>query len=175
MKRLILAATTLGALTGCLDYDRVTMSFDTKKLRGELVYKNLVSDDPTSIDADYEELVRYRDSPQLEGEHPGWMNVSKALYEQDGQLNGRVTFEVASLADAGIYKHDRRSPSVYCSDEVVLWTNGQDISDALPGCVAWNRRTRVLQVELGDGTAAGSTSLLGNWHRETGGALRPPG
>ena len=97
MKRLLMAT-----LTGCLDYERMHLRFDVKKLHGEVVYKNLVSDDPSSVDADYAELVRFRDTPQLEADNPGWHNVTKALYEEDGQLHGRVSFEVGTLADGPV-------------------------------------------------------------------------
>ncbi len=167
MKKLLFSTTALLALTGCLDYDRMFLRFDTKALTGEIVYRNLVSDDPSTLEADYQELVRYRDTNQLESENPGWKNVEKELYEEDGQLHGRVTFAVDDLAGAHIYKHDRRSAYIYCAGDTVLWTNGRDISDALQGCVAWNRRTKVLEVELGDGVAPNAISLLESWTQET--------
>jgi len=163
MKRLLAITLMSAPLTACLDFERMTMSFDVKSLSAELEYINLVSDNPESVEDDFQELLRYLGEPVLKQENPGWGNIEKELYEIDGQLNGKVSYEVASLADAGIYKHDRRSPYVYCTDDVVLRTNGRDISHALSGCVAWSRRTKVLEVELGDGVAAGSASLLGRW------------
>lgn len=163
MKRLLAIILMSAPLTACLDFERMTMRFDLKSLSGELEYINLVSDNPESVEQDFQELLRYVNEPVLKQENPGWGNINKELYEVDGQLNGRVTYEVISLADAGIYKHDRRSPYIYCADSVVLRTNGRDISHTLDGCVAWDRKTKVLELELGDGVAAESTSLLGHW------------
>jgi len=169
MKQLLFATTGLLALTGCLDYDRMILRFDTKTLSGEIVYRNLVSDDPSTLDADYEELARHRDTPQLESQNPGWKKVEKELYEEDEQLHGRVTFSVDDLAGAHIYQHDRRSPYIYCSGDAVLWSNGRDISHALEGCVAWNRRAKTLEVEFGDGVSPNAISLLSKWQQEGSG------
>jgi len=164
MKRLVLPVLSLLVAPGCLEVETISFSFDLSSMTGELRYIDIRSDSESNADEDYAKLVTdYVEGGALEKDHPGWTITSKELYEADGVLNGRVRFAFRTLDSVHIYKHDKKSPYIFCADETVVSTNGTDISDVLDDCVVWERKQKELEVSMAGGTgkADGSVSLLG--------------
>ena len=78
----------------------------------------------------FQQLIEfYLEGTQLEAEKPGFRNVRKQLYEEDGMLVGEVTFDFDSLSVVRLYKFDEDSPFMYfvgspLSSELLVETNG---------------------------------------------------
>ena len=147
-------------ISGCVQFQQVVMKFDMKAGTGEFRYLNLTSDGSAEAGTDFRELIeKYLQGMELETQYKLWTNVKKELYEEDGKLNGVVTFAFADPAATLIYKHDKKSPYIFCAgaESEILTSNGKDISKVMPGCVAWERKIKVLELTV---AGAGATSGL---------------
>lgn len=108
------------AVAGCLSADRkeiiLTVRPDSSG-SARIVFHNLVSVDERSHDAsigDYEELVRrYLKGSKFEDYSPLFLNFKKRLFEENGVLNGEVTFEFSHYEDVGLYRYNGRGPWMY--------------------------------------------------------------
>lgn len=162
--RLPAALPALFLLTACLESEEETWRFDLEAKTGELSFRDLRARDEAPETALAALIVDFVQGQQIEGEHPGWRDVHKELVEVDGRLDGRLRFRFEAPDQAGLYQHDKKSPWIWCSQDRsdhILRTNGQDISAVLPGCVAWDRKARVLEVTLADPPAEGASAPLG--------------
>ena len=108
------------------------------------------SDDTTDVSADdFNHLIGvYLNGTELEEQNPGWRNVQKRLYEENGVLCGEVSFEFDSLADVWLFRFDHASPLMYYigtdpTAEEVLKTNGTFRPETMP-VIFWTDSTRVL-------------------------------
>ena len=118
-------------------------------------FLNILSeaDDTLDISADdFRQLMEfYVQGTQLEKENPGYHNVKKRLYEQDGMLCGEVTFTFDSLSALRIYKYDKDSPYMYfvgspLSSEQFVDANGTFGQDWMP-VVFWPKDMRELYLK----------------------------
>lgn len=165
MKKLVLGAVLIGICTACPKVERKVFTFDLKKNTGVLYFENVVTDSPGEADSDFmtivEEVIQ---GTKLEEEYKGWRIAEKELYENEGRLDGKITFTFDDLGDAGLYKHDKKSGIVWCSsrseDQTLVATNGKRIDDVLPGCVAWDRKATKLSVTVKTGTLMGGEQPL---------------
>ena len=100
----------------------------------------------------FQQLIEfYLEGTQLEAENPGFRNVRKQLYEEDGMLVGEVTFDFDSLSVVRLYKFDEDSTFMYfvgspLSSEVLVETNGSFGRDWMH-VVFWEKDTRDLYVK----------------------------
>jgi len=124
---------------------------------GEATIKfvNILSeaDDTTDIsNDDFQQLIElYLNGNQLESENPGFHNVKKRLYEENGVLVGEITFTFDSLATVRLYQFDKESPYMYfvgspLSSEQLVETNGTFARDWMP-VVFWPKETTELYVK----------------------------
>lgn len=146
------------ALIGCLTVESKEYHI---KLRtdhsGEATIKfiNIMSeaDDTTDISHDdFHQLIDlYLLGTQLEKDNPGFRNVKKRLYEQDGVLVGEVSMTFDSLAALRLFKFNAESPYMYfvgnpLSSEQFVETNGIYGRDWMP-MVFWPKDTRDLYLK----------------------------
>lgn len=172
----MLAALSL-LLTACLEVEEERWTFDLSAGTGAIQFKDIRAPSAAPETGLAGLVVEYLLGTTLEKEHPGWTQVEKALLETDGRLDGQVRFSFAQPADAGLYRHDKKSPWIWCASDRkarILRTNGEDISAVLPGCVAWSRKEKRLEVSLAgaqvDRDSQGDSddeavSLLPTWKR----------
>jgi hypothetical protein len=152
---LLAGAFILLCFSGCLTVEskeyRIKLKSDTS---GEATIKfiNIVSesDDTTDISTeDFDQLIEfYLEGNQLEKENPGYTNVRKRLYEENGILVGEITFDFDSLAVVRLFRYDEKSPFMYfvgnpLSAEQYVESNGLFGPDWLP-VVFWHSGTRDL-------------------------------
>ncbi|MBT3222821.1 MAG: hypothetical protein HN348_27405 [Proteobacteria bacterium] len=161
-ERLLLVAALLIASTACLEYEKKVYIFDLKNKTAELRFENIVSDSAEKADSDFMELVNdYVKGTKLETNNPQWRVSSKELLENDGQLNGIVKFSFDSLADAGIYQHDKKSPYIFCVNKgEIVSTNAKSIDHILKGCVALDRKGKTLEVTVKADDVSGDEQSL---------------
>lgn len=136
----------LGALTipGCLTVEskeyRIILRSDNSG-EATIRFVNIMSesDDTTDVAADdFQQLIEfYLEGTQLENENPGFRNVKKRLFEQQGVLMGEISFTFDSLGAVRLFRFDRSSPYMYfsgspLSSEQLIETNGTRGPDWLP-------------------------------------------
>jgi len=153
MIRLLPPVGTVGVLAivlaGCLTVEskeyRIRINPD---LSGEATIRfvNILSESEDTLDItadDFQQLSQfYLEGTQLEKENPGFKNVRKRLYEQNGVLMGEVSFSFDSISAVRIFRFDRSSPFMYfvgspLSAEQLVETNGIRGPDWMP-VVFWN-------------------------------------
>lgn len=170
MPRRFLAVLVLGT-TGCPEYEHKTYRFDLAAGTAEVRFVDLRTTTDVSEVAAFGSLVEaYLVGSGVEEGHAGWKNVTKELVEEGDRLDGVVRFGFDAPGAAGIYKHDKKSPWIWCAEdrsEIVEKTNGKDISAVLPGCVAFDRKAKVLEIQTGvkDDDPTGEASLVAAWKR----------
>ncbi len=165
MKRLLFTVGLLALAVGCPKIERKTYTFDVKKGEGTVRFVNIVTDDASKADGDFMEIVsKFVQGTELEEKNPGWRVGSKTLFEESGRLDGLVSFTFDDPAKAGLYKHDKKSPWIWCASrdesETVVATNGERLEPALPGCVAWDRKATSLEVTVKAGEMMGNERTL---------------
>jgi hypothetical protein len=146
------------ALSGCLTVEtkeyRVTLKTDHS---GEAVIKfiNLLSEADDTLDIssdDFQQLTEfYFQGTQLEKENPGFGNVRKRLYEENGVLVGEVAFSFDSLQVIRMFKYDGESPFMYfvgspLSAEQLVESNGEFGREWMP-VVFWPGETREFYIK----------------------------
>lgn len=167
MFRRLAAVTVLLAIgAACPQVERKVYRFDVKARTGTLQFVNIVTDSPEEADDDFLLMLdKVVEGTEIEESHPGWRITDKSLVPEGDRLDGRIAFTFDTLEDAGLFKHDKKSPYVWCvardKDESILATNGRRIAP-LPGCVVWDRKETVLEVTVKP------SSMMG-----TGQSLRP--
>lgn len=112
----ILASAGLG---GCLTAERkeiVLKVNDDGSGTGSITFYNIMSAEEgkdVSL-SDYTELVNnYLKGTKFEDYYPQFLDFSKRLYEQDGKLNGEITFSFLHYEDAGLYRYQNKGPWMY--------------------------------------------------------------
>ena len=172
---LLLAACSL-FLSSCLTVGtkeyRITIRPDNS---GEATIKfvNILSEADDTVDVteeDFHQLIEfYLRGNQLEKDNPGFRNVKKRLYEENGSLVGEIRFTFDSLATVRLFQFNSTSPYMYfvgspLSSEQLIESNGSYGRDWMP-VVFWPRETRELYVKtrvVSD--ALYQTSLLPLYH-----------
>lgn len=152
---LSLAAITL---CGCLTVEtkeyRITLKSNHS---GEAVIKfiNLLSEADDTLDIsrdDFRQLTEfYLQGTQLEKDNPGFSNVRKRLYEENGVLTGEVTFTFDSLGVIRLFQYDKESPFMYfvgspLSSEQLMESNGTFGREWMP-VVFWPKETREFYIK----------------------------
>jgi hypothetical protein len=116
---------------------------------------NILSETDDSIDIsqdDFKQLIEfYLEGSQLEKENPGFHNVKKRLFEQDGALVGEVSFTFDSLSAVRVFRYDEGSPYMYftgnpLSTEQLVETNGTLGPEWMPA-IFWNDGAQELYVK----------------------------
>lgn len=164
VRRLVPVAVLVALGTACPQVERKVYRFDVKAMTGTLRFVNIVTDSPEDADDDFLHILdNVVEGTEIEEAHPGWRVTEKTLQAEGGKLNGHIAFSFDDLDDAGIFKHDKKSPFVWCTsredDETIVSTNGTRI-DALPGCVAWDKKAKVLEVTVKSATLLGGEQSL---------------
>lgn len=151
-------------LTACPEVERVKLTVDRKAKTLELVYEGLRSDDPDKAEEDLASFVKMITESPDAGEDTTYNVVSSEFYEADGRLDAKMNATFDDLESIGFYRHDRRSPTLFCvdrnSDQSIVSTNGKNLQGVLPGCVAWDRKVNDLTVTIGTQLDEDSYSLL---------------
>lgn len=172
--------------SGCLEIGRMTYRFDLATGRGMLVLEDIGTDDASKALDDFATLVNeYVLGDRVQDEHPGWRVGDRRLFENEGRLDGVVTFGFDDPADAMLYQHDKKSARLWCADrsEEVIATSGT-IVPMYPACVMFDRKAKTLEVTVTTSTDASEhtrTSLLPQfqgWDNQpvsTGGGSGAPG
>lgn len=145
-------------LTGCLTAEykeyRIRLKNDHTG-EATIRFRNIISesDDTSDVSADdFRQLVdSYLKGTRLEGDQPGFRNVRKRLFEEDGVLVGELTFSFDSLSVVRIFRYDRESPFMYfvgnpLSSEQLVETNGTYGRDWMP-VVFWPKDASELYVK----------------------------
>jgi hypothetical protein len=120
-----------------------------------ITFINIMSESDDTLDnsqEDFQHLVDfYLQGSELEKQNPGFRNVRKRLYEEDGMLNGELTLTFDSLAALRLFKFDKNSPYMYfvgspLSAEQFVESNGTFGRDWMP-VVFWEPDARELYVK----------------------------
>lgn len=146
-----LAFLTSGCLTVEYKEYRVTLKSDHS---GEATIRfiNILSESDDSVDVsreDFRQLIEfYLEGSNLERENPGFHNVKKRLFEQDGQLVGELSFTFDSLSTVRLFRYNHGSPIMYfvgnpLTSEQLIESNGERGPDWMP-VVFWERGAREL-------------------------------
>jgi len=164
MRKLVFLTALLGIATACPKVEKKVYSFDLKAKTGQLSFENIVTDSPETGNNDFMDIVnKVIRGSKLEEEHPGWNITEKKLYENEGHLDGKMSFRFTDPSAAGLYKHDKKSPYIWCAsrdeEETIVSTNGMLIVE-LPGCVAWDRKTTQLSVTVRTASLTGAEQPL---------------
>lgn len=165
MRQILFVTALLALATACPKVERKVYVFDMKARTGVLKFENIVTDSPETQNNDFMEIVnQVIRGTKLEEEHPGWRIGKKELVEAEGRLDGVMEFTFDDARGAGLYQHDKKSGYVWCTsrneEETIVSTNGTRLDDVLPGCVAWDRKTAVLEVTVRSATMAGGEKPL---------------
>ena len=111
------------------------------------------ADDTVDISKDdFQQLIEfYLHGEQIEKENPGFHNVRKRLYEQDGMLVGELTMTFDSLSALRLFKFDRESPYMYfvgspLSSEQYVESNGTFGREWMP-VIFWPKDARELYLK----------------------------
>lgn len=99
-------------------------------------------------------VVYYLRGTQFEEQNPGFHNIRKRLYEDDGKLVGEIQFTFDSLEAVNLFRFDAASPYMYYVgtdffSEELAETNGIYKRDIMPvifwpvGTTEFSLRTRV--------------------------------
>ena len=116
---ILLAIVCAAGMSGCLTAERKEIIYTLKpdgSGSGKVTFYNIMSAEEgkdVSLN-DYTELVnRYLKGTKFEDYYPQYFNFNKRLYEQDGKLNGEITFDFQHYEDAGLYRHENKGPWMY--------------------------------------------------------------
>lgn len=165
-------------MTSCLTVEKKEYTYEiTGDNSGKLTirYINILSvmDDGNDVSAaDFQELLdKYIDGDQIAQDFPAAVNITKRLYEDNGQLCGEVTLDFPDLSAARLYQYDKKSPvmmsisSAYDS-ETYIESNGSYGNDYMP-VVFWPSGSRKMmvttQVTTPDETAMSLLEAYRNW------------
>jgi hypothetical protein len=143
---------------GCLTVEskeyRIRLNPD---LSGEatILFVNILSESEDTLDIsadDFQQLIEfYVEGTQLEKDNPGYRNVRKRLFEEDGMLMGEIVFSFDSISAVRLFRYDHSGPLMYfagspLSAEQLVETNGTRGPDWMP-VVFWNREATELYVK----------------------------
>jgi hypothetical protein len=149
-------------LGGCPEIGRITYRFDLERGAGSLSFEDIGTDDPASSQADFAQIVNeWVLGSKVQDEHPNWRVGERKIFEKDGRLDGLVLFTFETPGDAGLYKHDRKSPYLWCASEgeTVISTSGTMVP-MYPACVVFDRKARTAEVTVTNATGLGTRTSL---------------
>ena len=146
-------------LTACPTYESMKLAVQPKAKTFTLTYMGIGTSDPDDADEDFRKVL----TTVFDEEEDGIEVTSSSLEEVGGKLVGEVSGTYRTLEDLGIYKHDRKSPYLFCADGKYGQGIGETNGTAVPthtDCVVWDRKAKDLRVTLDLGESEGATSLL---------------
>jgi hypothetical protein len=151
-----LASMTL--LVGCLTVEskeyHITLSTDHSG-QATIKFINIMSEADDSVDIsddDFQQLIEfYLNGNELEKENPGFQNVKKRLFQENGVLCGEISFRFDSLEAVRVFKYDKNSPYMYAvgsplSSEQYVESNGKLGRDWMP-VIFWPSDTREMYIK----------------------------
>ena len=145
-------------ISGCLTVENKEYHIRLKSDHsGEATVRfiNIMSESDDTVDIskdDFQQLIEfYVQGAKFESENPGFKNVKKRLYEEDGVLVGELTMTFDSLSALRVFKFDKDSPFMYfvgspLSSEHFIESNGTFGRDWMP-VVFWPKEARELYVK----------------------------
>lgn len=150
--RLALLLVIIMMLTGCLTSEykeyRYTINSDGTGY-GSIKYINIVSEEDEEKDVsfkDFGELISdYVEGEQFETDNPNLMVTDKKLYEENGQLCGKIDFTFGNYKDLGFFSIEdcECSPLMYyfgSLSETYMESNGNEFGDvATIPILYWNK------------------------------------
>lgn len=164
--------------TSCLTVEKKEYTYELKgDNSGKLTIKYIniysIMDDGQDVStADFSELIdKYINGDQLIQDFPAASNISKRLFEENGQLCGEVTLEFNDLNSARLYQYDQNSPimmniSTAFDSETYLSSNGDYGNDHMP-VVFWTKNSKKLivttSVSTPDETSVSLVDAYRNW------------
>ena len=164
---------TIGCLTTEAKEYRFTVKPDGSG-EGLIKFTNIRSSDDDERDVsfkDFGELVTdYLEGSSFEDSNPNYKVTGKRLFEEDGVLNGEVTFTFASLADAGFYitADCDCAPVLYPTGSIegtLAETNGTNLNETINvPLLSWSADSKeyYFRSTVTDDTS-GTRSLLSHW------------
>lgn len=175
---LVLVVIFVIGFTSCLTVEKKSYTYELKgDNSGKLTIKYIniysIMDDGQDVStADFNELLdKYINGDQLIQDFPAASNISKRLFEENGQLCGEVTLEFNDLNSARLYQYDQNSPimmniSTAFDSETYVTSNGDYGNDHMP-VVFWPRNTKKLTVTTSvstpDETSVSLVDAYRNW------------
>lgn len=157
VRNLIILTLLAGLLSSCLTVERKEYRFelaDANSGKLTIKYINLLSimDEENDVsEEDFEQLLTdYIEGDQLEKEYPNAKSINKRLFEENGTLCGEVIIEFENLVDAGLYRHDKKSPLMFyinsgLGTETFLLSDGKYGGETMP-VVFWDKKKKDLMV-----------------------------
>ncbi|HCB63545.1 MAG: hypothetical protein A2W93_07360 [Bacteroidetes bacterium GWF2_43_63] len=145
-------------ISSCLTVEKKKYKFEiTGKNSGKLTitYVNIFSqmDDSTDVsEQDFDELINdYINGEKLKESFPMASEVQQRLYEENGQLNGEVTMNFASLEAVRLYQMNKKSPVCFnvgqtIDSESFESTNGTYGNSDYMNVVFWSPKTKVFEL-----------------------------
>lgn len=152
MSRLLLLVMITFFLTGCLTTEIKEYTFRLNSDgsgSGEVKYVNLVSEEDEGKDvsfSDFDELINdYIKGEQFETDNPQYTVTNKTLFEENGQLCGKVEFTFNSISDINLFGFEdcECAPLMFYFEglsETMLETNGTKLreDDSIP-LIYWDK------------------------------------
>jgi hypothetical protein len=147
------------SLGGCLLVERKEYHFTVKpdgSGTGRITFVNIMSaedeaDDPSP--SDYRELItKYLNGNRFEKDHPQYTNVRKRLYEEDGVLNGEISFDFQTYTDISLYRFQGKGTWMYYTNpggfnyEHYESSNGEYGGDTMP-ILFWPDETTAFEIK----------------------------
>lgn len=145
-------------ISSCLTVEKKKYKFEiTGKNSGKLTitYVNIFSqmDDSTDVsEADFDELINdYINGEKIKESFPMASEIQQRLYEENGQLNGEVTMNFASLEAVRLYQMNKKSPVCLnvgqtIDSESFESTNGTYANKDYMNVVFWSPKAKVFEL-----------------------------
>ncbi len=150
----ILAAVCILVLSSCLGVETKEYEYTFKTEHsgsGVITFTNIMSKKDNDKDVsmkDFAEIVTdYHEGDRLERDMEGIRNVRKELYEKNGVLCGKISFDFDSLGSIKIFSYDKNSPyminiSKFNSEEYVS-SNGSYGGADMPICFVEKSKKKI--------------------------------
>lgn len=169
-----MAALTFLAAAGCVTFEE----YDLRVARDEggggsftITYANLQSDDSTSAEKDFQDLMAgwKEDGFLLEGVDHGYYIKDRRLWLEKGRLMGRQTAVFADVAKIPDMKVESDTLAWQLEEgDVVLATNGTVVTRDSARAIVWGQAARELQASVRSSGFKPQAALAGRfaaWQR----------
>jgi len=167
-------------VAGCLtaEYKEYTWNIKSDGSgTGKIVWRNIFSSGNTEKDESAKDFVSliddYLEGTDAERDYPGFANVKKRLFIEDGELCGEMTFEFDELSDIGFYRYQDKGPLMFLlkgMDETFVECSGEWGGEEFT--VAFfdmGKKKHTLKTSLSDPTDDGAVFFLDyykNWKKD---------
>jgi hypothetical protein len=172
--KLFFVSVCLLLLTSCLNTGTEYLFIDLKDKVGEMRYSNIVTDakDEKHIEEDFKVLINeiYQDnSLEKETESEPFEIISKELYQNGEQLDGRIKFllrDVRAALKGFKIKTDENGNYIYeLGEDTYVRGNGNCIERSEGRVVKWDKNTKAIEIEIksSEFDKTKNLSLLSHW------------